>query len=228
MVDFHSHILPQIDDGSQSVEESLQLLTKLKEQGIDTVVATPHYYANRITAEEFLQARNEAFERLKMHVPADTPKVLRGAEVRYYEGISNTDALKSLCVDGSKLLLLEMPMAKWTEYTVGELLHMASSGDVVLMLAHIERYLSLQKDGVWISLLENGAFFQVNATFLLDFRTRRKAIGMLKNGFVHFLGSDCHNLTDRPPLIGKAYNYISNKLGEDFLQGMIDFGKAYL
>lgn len=228
MVDFHSHILPQIDDGSQSVEESLQLLSRLKEQGIETVVATPHYYANRTTVDEFLNARAEAFAKIRMHISADMPRVFCGAEVRYYEGISNTNSLKSLCVEGSKLLLLEMPMAKWTDYTIGELLHLASSGDVVLMLAHIERYLNLQKDGVWVSLLENGAFFQVNATFLLDYRTRRKAMGMLKNGFVHFLGSDCHNLTDRPPLIGKAYSLIYKRLGVDFLQGMVDFGKSYL
>ena len=64
MIDFHSHILPGMDDGSQTVEESLTLLEMLRAQGVDTVAATPHFYARENSPEVFLRRRREAWERL--------------------------------------------------------------------------------------------------------------------------------------------------------------------
>ena len=62
MIDFHSHILPAIDDGSQSVEESLEMLRALKAQGVDTVIATSHFYATHRSPESYLQRRKAAFD----------------------------------------------------------------------------------------------------------------------------------------------------------------------
>lgn len=64
MIDFHSHILPGIDDGSASVEESLKLLEMLAEQGVKTVVATPHFYPDRTSVSDFLRRRDAAYQRL--------------------------------------------------------------------------------------------------------------------------------------------------------------------
>ena len=118
MIDFHSHILPGIDDGSKDVAESLAMLSALKEQGVDTVVATPHFYANHHSVEEFLRRRQKAMDRLSAELSEGAPTIVLGAEVRYYEGISHLQNLESLCIGDSKLLLLEMPFYKWTEYTV--------------------------------------------------------------------------------------------------------------
>ena len=82
MIDIHSHILPGIDDGSQSVEESHALLALLREQGVETVVATPHFYADRNDPENFLRRRKEALARLD-HGETEMPRILLGAEVAY-------------------------------------------------------------------------------------------------------------------------------------------------
>ena len=228
MIDFHSHILPGIDDGSKDVAESLRMLSLLKEQGIDTVVATPHFYANHTSVDKFLQRRQASYELLKESLPPDAPTILLGAEVRYYEGISRLSELRALRIGDSKLLLLEMPESRWTEYTVRELVDLSCNSGIRLVLAHIERYLRLQSPAVWERLRESGILMQVNADFFGDFRTRRKAIRMLANQDLQLIGSDCHNLTDRAPQIDKAYDLIQKKLGEGFVDQMNDFASSLL
>ena len=97
-VDFHSHILPGVDDGSRSVEESLEMLRAEARQGIGTVVATPHFYANHDTPERFLRRRAAAWEMLQtaMAQEAGLPEVIPGAEVYYFSGISDSDQLHRL------------------------------------------------------------------------------------------------------------------------------------
>lgn len=228
MIDLHSHILPQIDDGSQSVEESLAMLNMLKEQGVQAIALTPHFYANSTTVEEFVEKRGAAYSLVRKAFTEEAPRLLLGAEVRYYEGISKLSGLKKLCIDDSRLLLLEMPFTKWTDYTISELFEMSRSGDYRIVLAHIERYYDLQDRGVWYGLAENEVLFQVNASTFTSLRTRRKAFNLLKNGFVHFLGSDCHGVEVRPPLIRPAYDLVHKKLGDDLMSRMLSFGYSFL
>ena len=81
MIDFHSHILPAIDDGSKNVEESIVLLDMLKDQGIKTVVATPHFDVQRETPAAFIERRQESYEMLRPHLKKDPPEIILGAEV---------------------------------------------------------------------------------------------------------------------------------------------------
>ena len=111
LIDWHSHILPNIDDGSRDVGESVKLLEILAEQGIDTVIATPHFIANNLSVSEFIEERNGAYNKLMAEMPNGLPKIVLGAEVEYYLGISRLAELKSLCVEKSRLLLLEMPIS---------------------------------------------------------------------------------------------------------------------
>lgn len=216
MVDFHSHVLPQMDDGSQSLEESLSLLRMLAEQGVDLVAATSHFYADRESPERFLSRRAEAGEKLRSGMTPDLPAVRLGAEVAYFPGVSRIRELSSLLLEGTRLLLLEMPMGHWGQYAVSEVMELSCSGAWTVVLAHIDRYLPMQKADVWESLLENGVLMQVNASFFLSRRTCGKALRMLRNGRIHWIGSDCHNLTARPPQIGEASEVIRRKLGDRF------------
>jgi len=81
MLDFHAHILPRVDDGSQSVDESVQMLERMQAQGIGRVVATPHFYANDESVDAFLQRRSAAWEKIEGCLQ-NSPEVLLGAEVR--------------------------------------------------------------------------------------------------------------------------------------------------
>ena len=67
VIDFHSHILPNIDDGSKDINMSVEMLKRSKQQGIDVIVATPHFYADSNTIEHFLNKRARALEQLENH-----------------------------------------------------------------------------------------------------------------------------------------------------------------
>ena len=222
MIDLHSHILPSVDDGSASVGESLSLLRMLSEQGVDTVVATPHFYADSESVDEFLARRESAYERLAQASEEGLPHILLGAEVKYYAGIHHMEDLHRLCIGNSRLLLLEMSMTKWTEYTIKELIDIACSGRVTLVLAHIERFWRLQSKETWKRLLQSGILMQVNASFFADFRTARKAVRLLKDRYIHFVGSDCHDLKVRPPRMAEAADRITRKVGAGYLAYMTD------
>lgn len=223
MIDFHTHILPKVDDGSKSCEESLRMLSELKKQGIKTVVATPHFYANDESVDSFLERRNKAYTGLRQHMDEDI-EIALGAEVRYYNGISCLEDLKKLRLESSRLLLLEMPFRKWTGYDINEVVEIASGANITVVLAHVERYLSLQKKEVFHHLLDNGVLFQCNASFFSGYLAKNKALKMVRNNQMHFIGSDCHNMTDRAPEIIKAFLAIEKKYGEEFLSDYVNYG----
>jgi protein-tyrosine phosphatase len=217
-----------MDDGSHDAAESISLVNMQRLQGIDTVIATPHFYANDETVDSFLDRRKRALDLLKAELPEGPPEIILGAEVRYYQGISRMDGLKALRIEGSKLLLLEMPMSSWTECMIRELIEMSGRSGIKIVLAHMERYLTLQTQDTWNRILECGILMQANASFFASFSTKRKALTLLKEDNIHFIGSDCHNVTSRPPQIGKAFETIKKKLGEDYIHQMNEYGYSLL
>ena len=88
--------------------------------------------------------------------------------------------------------------------------------------------LSLQKKEVWERILQSGILIQSNADFFTSFVSKRRAISFLEKGNIHFIGSDCHNVTSRPPQIGKAFDIIQKKLGEEFTKQMNEYGYSLL
>lgn len=208
MIDIHSHVLPGIDDGSKNTAESIRMLHALAWQGISYVAATPHFYPNENTPEEFLARRSDAAELLRQIWEPELPELLLGAEVYFFEGISTYQQLDKLCLSGTDLLLLEMPFVPWTERMVTELLALQQRYDITVVLAHIERYFHFAPRHIWDNLLESGVVMQCNATFFLSWKTRWKACHMLHQGKIHFLGSDCHNMSSRPPRLDEAMKAI--------------------
>lgn len=204
MIDIHTHLLPQMDDGSKSLTESLAMLRALADQGVSRVAATPHFYPGETGPEEFLARRAASAARLEEGLNPELPRITLGAEVYYFEGIARAEAAEALRIQGTELLLLEMPFRAWTARMVDEVLDLNARRGVRVLLAHIERYLRFQKGEVWDVLEAAGVLFQSNASFFLDWKTRRRALRMLKAGRIHLLGSDCHNMTTRPPRLGEA------------------------
>ena len=228
MIDFHSHILPQIDDGSSGVKESLEMLEELSLQGVDTVVSTSHFYATQRSPQEFLARRERAFEQLKARLPENAPRILLGAEVLYFPGMSRMDELSTLCIEGTNILLLEMPFRPWSEHMIREVHDLARSGRYTLMMAHIERYYEDQPVSVWDDLLGEGVLMQSNADFFLPFFAGRKALRLLREDRIHLLGTDCHNMTSRPPQMDEALWVIRRRLGEEKLAQIDELGRDLL
>ncbi len=223
--DLHGHFLPGMDDGCKTVEESLQVLQSSYAQGIGQMFATPHYYPVE-TVEAFLERRQAAYDRLMEHL-ADCrvpfPEICLGAEVAYRTGISREEDLDKLCLGKSRYLLLELPFRRWDSNVVRDIQIICSTRNITPILAHIERYLDLQTRDSLDSVLEQDVLVQMNAGNFLRFGSRRTAVKLLKNGVVQLLGSDCHNMTTRPPNLGQALEYLQKHGIKDVLQSVGDF-----
>lgn len=214
IIDFHSHILPGVDDGSTSVKESLAMLRMEASQGISHVVATPHFYAQHDTPEHFLKKRKNAELRLleELHKYPELPQVSIGAEVYYFRGISNSEAVLELTIDKKSCILIEMPNVNWTESMYHELESIYNRFGLTPIIAHIDRYIRpFHAKQVLERLSELPVLVQANASFFTNSATAGMALRMLKKDQVHLLGSDCHNLTDRKPNLGPAIERIQKR-----------------
>lgn len=219
-IDFHSHILPSVDDGSKSVKESLEMLRLEALQGIRQVIATPHFYPNHDTPERFLRRRTAAWEKLSQAMEGRTelPEVKLGAEVYYFAGMSDSEVLANLTISGSSYLLLEMPHTAWTESMYREMEAIYTKRGIIPIVAHLDRYLSpFRTEGILRRLEELPVLVQVNADFFQG-GSARTAIRMLKQERIHLLGSDCHNLTDRKPNMEVALQIVEKRLGKTALE----------
>ena len=226
MTDFHTHLLPKIDDGSKSSDETVKMLLKSAKAGVRRVIATPHFNSNHWSVEKFLKIRESAYEAVKENLTPEMPEIRLGAEVRYYEGISRLESLRDLCIEGTNLLLLEMPVDKWSTFAQKELSELSCRGDMQLVLAHIDRYLGFQSFETIEEFSRQGILMQLNAEAFTSFFTRGKALKMLKSGMVQFIGSDCHDLGRRPPNMDKALAVIEKKLGARFVHELKEIGNS--
>lgn len=224
--DIHTHILPGIDDGSRSVEESLAMIDELAGQGARGIAVTPHFYAQHMTPEDFFARRQASWELLLPHLSADAPEIRLGAEVLYFEGIHRYEHLNRFCLHDSSLLLVEMPMHEWTSRMISALLEINRRGDMVVLLAHIERYLPYHNKKTMEQLLENGVLMQASTKFVAD--KPAKAVKMLKQGRIHFLGTDCHNMDSRRPDMKQALEIIRGKAGNELIHALNKREARYL
>ena len=216
MIDVHSHILPGIDDGSRNVEMSLKMLREEWEQGIKDIFLTPHFYADMTDPEKFLSRRSDAEKNLIEAVngtSTEIPKWILGAEVHYYRGIGRSEDIGKLCIGNSRYILLEPPFREWTPAFLEDVRALRDELDLKVIIAHIERYLDQDKHLVRELTEEPGVFLQANAEFFIDRRTRRRALKMLKDEEIDFLGTDAHNMEERRPNLLDAIKIIEDKLG---------------
>lgn len=229
IIDFHSHILPNIDDGSDSVETSLSMIYTMLNQGVDTVVATPHFYAYKDRIETFLQKRQNAFEALKKSLPDESPNIALGAEVAYFRGISTADEIINLTIDKTKVLLLEMPFQVWNDEIIGEVRRLIYSRKLTVMIAHLERYLEIKGNKPFIKkLLSLPVVIQLNAGELLDRKRKRKIIKIIKQQDKVVLGSDCHNMNSRPPVLAKGRAVLDEECDKTILPKIDEMGENIL
>lgn len=231
IVDFHSHILPRVDDGSQSMSESLAMLRLEADQGIRHIVATPHFYAKHDTPERFLRRRAEALSLLqeKLRDQADAPHIHAGAEVYYFSGMSDSEALSELTIAQKKYILLEMPSAPWTEAMYREIEAIYVKRGIVPVIAHVDRYISpFRTFRIPQRLVELPVLVQANAEFFLQKATARMALRLLREDKIQLLGSDCHNVSSRAPNLGAAVGFIEKHLGKTALQRIREHEDAVL
>ena len=218
MTDFHTHILPGIDDGSKSPEMSLQMLAACAEQGVDTVVCTPHFYADCDEPAEFLENRKNAILKLKEYVERlrltetvpGLPVIYLGAEVYFFSSMSYCEELPSFAIGSSGYILVEPPMTDWTETIIGEIEAAGHNFNLMPVIAHVDRYIESPDDSYPFDVIcGRDMLCQVNASFFINPETRDMALYLLSQGRIHAFGSDCHNMTGRSPNLGPAADIIT-------------------
>lgn len=196
-IDFHTHILPGIDDGSGSLEESLEMLSSLKKSGVDIVVCSPHFYPDSTMLDTFLKKREASFECLKPHLEKFNIDIRLGAEVYFFSGISKSKSIQALKVEGTDYLLVEMPFCPWREQVVNEIIELNNRYDIKVVIAHIDRYLKFNKLRIFEKLVNHGVHLQMNIDAMNGCIKARKLKKLVSCGMIHFFGSDAHNTTTR-------------------------------
>ena len=225
MIDFHSHILPRMDDGSADTEMSLAMLRMEQEQGVTEVVFTPHFYAQEDSVSHFLKKREASMKRLYESMEQTDVKGLTihvGAEVYYFKGIGNAFMIPDLCIGDSNTVLLEMPFCQWDKAMYDDVAALIQKQKLKVVLAHIERYDKFQKDkSIWNSIMELPLHCQMNAGPFQDWKKRHHCMELLKQHDVVLLGSDAHNLTSRCPILKKTCDLLNAKMGSGYTQKVV-------
>lgn len=224
-IDSHTHLLPGMDDGAKDVGESEQMILSLREQGIEEVFLTSHYYSHKETVDKFLQRREKSFRLLRPVLERYNMKYRLGAEVYAIPAIFNFVNLDDLCIEGTDLLLLEMSSPKSDpEHEINIIKEIYSRYSVEVLLAHIDRYPFMLKRKVFNKFVRLGVHMQLNLDFLdSDFLARQKCLKYLRQGYVQFLGTDCHRMTGkRRPVVDKYRAQLTAKLTAE------ELGNIYL
>ena len=198
--DYHSHILPAMDDGPEDRETAAEMLHLLRRQGIATVYATPHYYRHLETVENFLERRGRAAGMLAKEAEALGLKLLLGAEIHIEQGISGLEKVDALVYENTRSVLLEFPWKGFENWMLEEAEAVCCRHKLIPVFAHLERYLDLFSRGEIQRILDVPAsVVQINTGSLKKRRVRRWARSLLNEGYPILFGSDCHNLWDRKP-----------------------------
>ena len=226
LFDMHSHILPEFDDGSRSVDESLKLINSLKQQGVTNICLTPHFYTNEMSVEDYIQKRNEAFERFKPHIPEDINIVL-GSEVYVTQYLFSNKDLSGITYGNSRYILTEFAYdLTFSERTMQNIYMLIQNHGLIPVLPHVERYEYLMNNPDVIAELKDvGMLIQTNISNYSDkapFFKKRKLLKYISNSLIDILGSDAHSMThNTPEVYSQSINTISAKCGNNRLRQMM-------
>ena len=223
MIDIHSHIVFEVDDGPKTIEDSRALLEESYRQGVRTIISTSHRRKGMFeTPEAQIEENFKQVQELAKEI-ADDLTVLYGAEIYYTSDIlDKLEQGKIPRLADSQYALIEFSMI--TPYKE---IHTALSNvlrlGVTPVVAHIERYHCLENDEKKVrDLINMGCYTQINSSSVLKPKLfgdtykfmKKRAQFFLEKDLVHFVASDMHNLDPRPPYMQEAYQIISKKYGE--------------
>ena len=190
VIDFHAHILPKLDHGCRSLSECGKQLEIISTAKTDIAIATPHFYPHVHRIEDFIKKREEAISQIKEAKFDNVPKLCVGAEVLLCKNLSKMDGLAELCIKGTNVILLELPMRPLKAGHIEAVEDMLSNGFTVV-LAHVDRYLRICP-GDLDTLQEMGVLMQLNADAIGVFSLHGRLKRYIKEGSVCAIGSDLH------------------------------------
>lgn len=219
MIDIHSHIIPNVDDGARSVEETFNILKEAQEAGFTDVILTSHFLLNyyETNAQELIFWKEKLQEVLKK----------QGTKINLHSGmeiyITNQmeellENKKILTLANSRYMLIELPLATYVKYFDYVVYYLEAKG-IKPIIAHPERYKCVQKDpDIVEEYIEKGCLIQCNYGSIVNLygREAEKTIKtLLKKNQVHFLGSDVHRENGTYLIILDAIKKIRKIIGEN-------------
>lgn len=209
MIDLHTHILPNIDDGACDMDTALQMTEALYTQNIMKAVCTPHFDPSCTSEEDFVEQRAFALSKMR----GSRIQLIPASETILHEYLFHFADLSKLCIENTRYLLLELPCQKRLDSKIFENLNrLIDYYNIIPMIAHIERYPAIKRKQIK-TLIKMGCIIQLNTGTILNTKTRKKAFRYIKKGYIDVIGSDCHDMQKRPPYMTKALELIEDKLG---------------
>ena len=216
MTDLHCHILPGLDDGAKDLDVSGDLLRRERTAGVRRIAFTPHFHFERQDMDQFCRRRDAAMAELVQCYPELTSQLelKKGAEVFFSPSLLETDP-RPLCLEGTGLMLVELPVTYRPQWTVDVLYQLGTMG-ITPLIAHVERYpYVMENPSLLVDWIEAGAYTHVNASSLVLHKRRKvQILKMIRHGLVHFVCTDAHSPDKRPPLLGEAMELIQSRCGE--------------
>ena len=219
LLDIHTHILPGVDDGASNIRESRRLLGMLKSQKVDAALCTPHMYVPLDDAKQHVEDIKAAFETVANDREAQAAgiELFLGYEVAYFPGMSHCDMIRDLTLGGTDKLLLEMRLAPVTDRIVDDILETAYRYHIVPVFAHLEGYIKMRGFDKLLEIIESGdALAQVTAAVFPGNAANKPMASLIEGGYVSFIGSDCHSVDRRPPMIDEFFRYAEKKFSVGF------------
>ena len=211
--DMHSHILPGLDHGASNMETAIEMIQKEAEEGIGHVVLTPHYFSGKDQKETIkFQYKKLCEEIKKRNIPVT---LYTGNEVMAKE--QHLEDIQDSFIETigeTSYLLTEFRRSDSYQYIYNTLKQVQLSGYRPIV-AHIERYEALKNKEAVVSLVQMGALMQVNAGSFARKHLQKYLVTLAKEGLIHVIGSDCHDLTKRPPGIRCGTDILKKKLSTE-------------
>lgn len=223
MIDFHSHILPGIDDGSRNLEQSIAMVNEAKEAGFTKIILTSHYMENYYECNE--RDRRQLLKKVQENVQGI--ELILGNEIyitnNIIELLQNGQASS---INGTKYVLFEFPLITTRPMNDKEVIYRLVENGYIPIIAHPERYPFIQENPDYLFELEEmGALFQANYGSIIGMyglKAKKTLKILLKNNLISFFGSDVHRpeqvYNKMPKIIKKLKKIISNEEFEEFTE----------
>lgn len=206
-IDFHSHILPGADHGSDNLSMSLSQLEYARDAGVSIIVATPHFYPDSDNIPDFLRRREKAYDEL-CNANTSEIKIVKAAEVRLGINLDKAPDLSKLCIGETDYILIEFPPEPWPCWTLETVMGIIRDRHLRPVCAHIDRISHIGRE----KILKLNIDVQMNASALIGSRRhRRYYLDLIEDDAIHVLGSDAHG---DGKLAYKDFSYAVKKIGK--------------
>lgn len=224
MIDFHTHIIPGIDDGSRNINETIKLLEEAAENGFEQIILTPHYLEDTYVVNE--KDRIELLNKVREYIPKNKVKLYLANEI--YVTHNMLDLLKekeASTINNTRYLLFELPMTRNIS-NLNDIIYALLENRYIPVIAHPERYKFVQENpNMLLDLISLGVLFQSNYGSLIGVygnETKKTVKLLLKANMIHFMGTDVHRANTIYPKMNKIMKELRKIISDEKIEELTE------